>query len=250
VTLGGTVRESLEVALPCACADQDLIDVGGIVNGGLALNDNARIGLALDALQSDSSATDLTLSCGRFALRGIGATTAATVRVNGRVLLFVDGDVDLSRNFSLLLAPGAQLDWFIRGNFSVSGEALLGDETRPGAIRIYVLGNKDIALPGTARFSANVYAPRAKLLVGALGDVYGAVFGAVVTSLGPLLSHYDRAVRPDEDCGIRPASCSSCEQCGTASACVASTCAPCTSDRDCCFPLACETGTCQALPTE
>jgi hypothetical protein len=111
-----------------------------------------------------------------------------------------------------------------------------------------MLGNADIALPGTARFSANLYAPRARVSVGALGDVYGAVFGAAVTSLGPLLAHYDRAVlRADEQCPLAlPARCSGCEQCGIGKTCVGAMCTACTADRDCCFPLVCEMGACRA----
>lgn len=248
---GATSHEAFEITPPCACAEADLIDVGGVVADGMGHNDNARIGLAPGALDVATSSAQLMLPCGRFALRAIHADAAATVRVSGRVLLFVDGDAELGRSFSLQLEPGAELDWFIRGNLSVSGESLIGDQARPGAVRMYVLGGNDIALPGTARFSANVYAPRARLSIGALGDVYGAVFGATVTSLGPLLSHYDRAVlRADERCSLQPTRCSGCEQCGNGQACVDSVCTACASDRDCCFPLACERGTCQALPAD
>jgi hypothetical protein len=249
---GATLREPFAIAPPCACGADELIDVGGIVGEGLSRNDNARLGLELDALADGASSAQLTLSCGRFALRSISGEAAVSVRIGGRVLLFVDGDVDLGNNFSLQLEPGAQLDWFIRGNLSVNGESLIGDESRPGAVRLYVLGAGDIALPGTARFSANLYAPRAKVSIGALGDLYGAVFGAAVTSLGPLIAHYDRAaLRADENCpGVTPTRCSGCDQCGTKLACVNSACAECTADSDCCFPLVCNLGACEASPTD
>jgi hypothetical protein len=249
VLVGGTTtHEAFDITPPCACADGELVDVGGIVSEGLDRNDNARLGLELDALSEVARPTELALSCGRFALRNIPAEPAITLRVRGRVVLFVDGDVEAGRSFFLELEPGAELDWFIRGNLNVSGEALLGDNARPGATRIYVLGTGDIALPGTARFSANLYAPHARISIGALGDVYGAVFGAAVTSLGALLAHYDRTVlRADEQCAVPlPTRCSGCEQCGTGKTCVAAACTACTADRDCCFPLVCEMGTCRA----
>jgi hypothetical protein len=248
VLAGGTTsHEAFDITPPCACGDGELVDVGGIVSEGLDRNDNARLGVELDALSELVGPTQLALSCGRFALRKIPAEAAVTLRIGGRVVLVVDGDVEAGRSFSLELEPGAELDWFIRGNLSVSGEALLGNEARPGATRIYVLGSAEIALPGTARFSANLYAPHARVSVGALGDVHGAVFGAAVTSLGPLLAHYDRAVlRADEQCALPPpARCSGCEQCGTGKTCVGAACTACTADRDCCFPLVCEMGACQ-----
>jgi hypothetical protein len=53
ITGGGTLHEPFEITPPCACADGELVDIGGIVSQGLTSNDNARHGLALDAL-SDS----------------------------------------------------------------------------------------------------------------------------------------------------------------------------------------------------
>jgi hypothetical protein len=246
---GKTSHESYTVAAPCACAPAELVDIAGIVSDGLTHNDNGRLGLGLDTLSDEGGPTELALSCGRFALRGIGAEHETHLRIGGRVLLFVDGDVDAGRSFSLQLEPGAELDWFIRGNLTVSGESLIGDDARPGATRVYVLGTADIALPGTARFSANLYAPRAPVAIGALGDVYGSVFGASVTSLGPILAHYDRTVlQADEDCALAPPDvCSGCDQCGTGKTCVGSACTACTLDSDCCFPLVCNLGACQAL---
>jgi hypothetical protein len=249
VIAGETLHEQFDITPPCQCADAELVDIRGIVNQGLTRNDNGRLGLKLGTLNGAASPTELALSCGRFALEGISTEAAVTLRVAGRVLLFVDRDVEAGRSFSLQLEPDAELDWFIGGNLRVSGESLIGDNARPWATRIYVLGAGDVALPGTARFSANLYAPRAEVSVGALGDVYGAVFGAAVSSLGPLLAHYDRAVlSADEHCAVpAPISCSGCDQCGTGKTCLAGACAACTEDRDCCFPLVCEMGTCQAF---
>jgi hypothetical protein len=248
VVSGKTTNESLEIAPPCACAQDQLIDIGGIVQQGMAQNDNARVGLALDALSNVSSPTELTLSCGRFALKSISGDAKIALHVAGRVLLVIDGDVDAGRKFSLQLERGAALDLFIGGELGVSGEALLGDNARPGATRIYVLGSRPISLPGTARFSANLYAPHAPLTVLALGDLYGAAFGASIQSLGPLLAHYDRAVlRADDDCAVTPVTCAGCDGCKAGKACVGGVCGACATDADCCFPLVCEAGTCQAL---
>jgi hypothetical protein len=249
VVAGETVRGPFELPPACACADDELIDIAGIVGQGVTLNDNGRLGLSLDALRDVVSPTQITLSCGRFAFREVSGDAAIELRISGRVLLFVDGDVAAGRRFSLELEPGAALDWFIRGSLSVSPESLIGDNTRLGAVRIYVLGADTIALPGTARFSANLYAPRAPLTVGLLGSVYGAAFGATITSQGPLLARYDRSVlRADDDCGISPpARCNACDQCSSGKACVDAVCTACVTDADCCFPLACEAGACQPL---
>jgi hypothetical protein len=246
-----TTNESFEIAPPCACGEGELIDIGEVVRQGMTQNDNGRIGLALDALSNVSSPTELTLSCGRFALNRISGGGEIALHVAGRVLLVVDGDVDAGRRFSLELGPGASLDVFIRGNLAVSGESLIGDNAHPAATRIYVLGSREIALPGTARFSANLYAPLAPLTVLALGDVYGAALGASIQSLGPLLAHYDRAVlRADDDCPVTAPTCARCDQCETGKTCVGGVCGACASDADCCFPLACKAGACQVLDND
>lgn len=253
VLVGGRTRqEPFDITAPCPCDAAELIDVGGIVDAGLRGNDNGRLGLTLEALSDVTSPQQRTLSCGRFALRRISGESAISLSIAGRVLLFVDGDVEAGRSFSLRLEPGAQLDWFIRGSLSLSGESLIGDDQRPAATRIYVLGDADITTPGTARFSANLYAPHARVFVAALGDVYGSVLGASVSSFGALLSRYDRAVlRADEDCAVPPPTqCRSCEQCGGARACVAGVCTACATDADCCFPFACQMGACKALNAE
>lgn len=252
IALGKTVQESFEVAPPCECANEELVDIDGVVSQGMTQNDNGRIGLALDALSDVASPKQVTLACGRFALQRISGEAEIALRIVGRVILVVDGDVEAGRKFSLELEPGAALDLFIGGNLTVSGESLIGDNTRPAATRVYVLGAGDIALPGTARFSANLYAPHAALTVLALGDVFGAAFGATVRSLGPLLAHYDRAVlQADADCAVAPpAPCSSCDQCGAEKTCVAGVCTTCATDDDCCFPLVCAAGACQPLGTD
>lgn len=249
VVFGKTLHEEFDIAPPCDCAAQNLVDIGAVIDQGTAENDNRRVGLVPDILSNVVSPTQLTLSCGRFALQKISGNAAISLRIAGRVVLVVDSDVEAGLKFSLELEPGAELDVFVRGNLSVSGESLIGDKARPGAIRFYVLGTGAIALPGTARFSANLYAPHAKITVLSLGDLYGAAFGASITSLGPLLVHYDRAVlQADLDCGLAPPTrCDGCEQCAAGKACVAGVCTSCGSDQDCCFPLVCQAGACQPL---
>jgi hypothetical protein len=171
------------------------------------------------------------------------------LRVNGRVVMAMDGDVTLPRDFSIELDPGAELDWFISGSLALSASARLGDEQRPGALRAYVEGSNEIALPGIPSVAMSLYAPHASVTVGVAGGVYGALFARTVSSSSILSVRYDRAVlRADEACNSEPVqSCASCDGCGTGSACVAGTCSACTSDADCCFPLVCQSGSCDPL---
>jgi hypothetical protein len=246
---GGTLQDALDHAPPCACATGELLDIAGIVSNGMTDNDNAAIGLGLDALRDVASRTELTLHCGRFALRGISGSAAISLHVTGRVALVVEGDAQIPPDFSLDLAPGAELDWFISGDLALRSDTRIGASQFASAVRVYTLGANEITLPGTDQVAMNLYAPRANVTVETLGNIYGAVFASKLSARGPLFAHYDRAVlRTAEACTLPPPlTCTSCDQCSGTRTCSAGTCAACVSDADCCFPLTCEQGECQAL---
>lgn len=246
---GKSSTEAFEIAPTCACGAQQILDIQSIVDDVFAANDNQQIGLKLDSLANVASAKQLSLACGRYALRGISGTAATSLRVSGRVVLAVQGDVQLPPGFTLQLEPNAQVDWFITGNLDVGVSAIIGTAERRAAVRIYTLGSNDITLPGTDSIAVNLYAPHAKVVVNDPGKVYGGLFAGSVESAGSLIVYYDRAIlRADETCNdVAPPSCTSCDQCGASSTCVAGKCGACTTDADCCSPLVCEHGSCQAL---
>ena len=247
--LGSTFETTFDVPSACACAPEQILDIAGIVADVVSVNDNQRIDLALDQLDGAASPSTLHLSCGRYALRGISGSAPITLRVSGRVVLAVEGDVELPPNFSVELEPFAQLDWFISGNLEMNPDARLGSVYRPAAVRVYVLGANEIALPGSPNVAINLYAPRADVNVDIAGNVFGALFAANVRANGLLFVHYDRAVlRAEDACTDEPAAtCTSCDVCGPAAACAAGSCGPCVTDADCCFPLVCESGRCGPL---
>jgi hypothetical protein len=246
---GERYEESFASAPPCACAPNELLDVPGIVSDGVARNDNARIALALDALESESAPAELTLSCGRFALRAISGTASVTVRVEGAATLFVDGNVELGPDFVLELGPLATLDWFVRGTVSLAPESRIGDAARPGALRLYTTEAFDLTLPGNDDVSMSLYAPQADVAVGGQGVVYGALFAGSVTTRSTLLINYDVSVLENNAAcaSLEPNTCSRCDDCVDGTACMEGTCGACATDADCCFPLVCGPGGCAPL---
>ena len=134
---GTTTTAPLTVALPCACDAAELLDVAGLVAAARSANDDAAVGLGPDLATAPSS---LSLPCGRFFFSAVKGSSAH-LQVQGRVALFVEGDVELSSQFVLDLAAGAELDWFIDGNFILDPGARVGDPVRPAATRIYVRGD-------------------------------------------------------------------------------------------------------------
>jgi hypothetical protein len=249
---GTSTMTTFELAPPCACEPDHVLDIAGIVADVVSANDNGRIGLALDALTDVASPIALDLSCGRYALQGISGAGPIALRISGRVVLAVDGDVELPPGFSIDLGPEAQLDWFITGNLRIDPVASIGSIERAAAIRTYLLGTNEIALSGAPTVAMNLYAPHADVTVDLAGNVYGGIFAANVGASGLLFVHYDRAVlRADEACTDEtPRSCASCDACGPSAACIGGTCGTCTTDTDCCFPLVCASNRCEPLLVE
>ncbi len=255
---GERFEEAFTIAPPCACEPSELLDVPGIVSDGLTRNDNARIGLALDALDAldapdpESPTTELTLSCGRFALSAISGTAPVTIHVEGAAALFVDGNAELGPDFVLELGAGATLDWFVRGSLTLARGARLGDALRPGALRLYTTAPFELGIPGTDEVAMNLYAPLSEVQVGNAGNVYGALFAGSVTSPGTLLIDYDVSVLASSPAceSFTPPTCSRCDDCASSATCTLGSCAPCTTDADCCFPLVCSLGECAPLRTD
>jgi hypothetical protein len=228
---------SFTVSDPCECDDR--LDVEAMEIAGAMKADNRGLDRAVLA-NVNSLRPRVDLPCGRIRLDSIGGTPGGSVqvRVAGRTALFVDDNVDLSNiDFQLVLDPGAELDWFIRGNLAF-GSARIGDIERPSAIRIYVQGSADISLPLGA-MAANLYALNAAVKVPANGSVFGSVYAKSLNAQSDVTIRYDRAIlNQGNKCG-QPATCDKCHSCNAGAACVNNTCGACMSDEDCCEPLVC-----------
>jgi hypothetical protein len=196
VDVGGERRtESVDIAPPCGCAPEQVIDVAALVDAAEADNDNAAAGLDPDDLNVVVGiGAEASLSHGRYYIHQLGGVGSFTLRVSGKVALFVADDLVATGLFRVELEPDAELDVFVRDNMVVTGAALFGDPARPSATRIYVGGTGDIAIAGAGAFVGNLYAPSANILVGGFGKVFGSLFGKNVNAAGFLDLGYDSSV--------------------------------------------------------
>lgn len=252
LAVGQLLSEEFSIAPPCRCDEDQILDIASVIESAAQENDNTSIGLNATDLMQPADAVTLTLACGRYYLNGIESAQEIHLRVVGRVALFVAGDVSSTGPLRMKLDPSAELDWFIGGKLTLPGRdrdedappALeLGDAARPAATRIYVGGDGPLSVPQEQAF-ANLYAPRANINLEGKSPLSGSVFGHTVASLRDIAVHYDVAVqRVADGCALdEPATCSGCGQCSAGRACVAGSCAACTADADCCWPLVCDEG--------
>lgn len=236
-------RADVPVAPPCDCDPTTRIPVAARVDQHRADNDNARANLAPTALDGTSS---LTLPCGRYWLQPTRTAQSLALRIDGRVALYVDGDVNVE-TLAVTLAPGAELDLYLKGNLNVTRGLTLGDPAAPSRVRLYVAGIGGVSLDGDAVLAGNVYAPDVELRLAGNATLYGAVLARAVSNAGDVAIHFDEAVLDPGGGCASPTACASCREC-PGLACLDGRCAACRTDDDCCAPLRCALGRCVAAP--
>ncbi|HEX8794075.1 MAG TPA: hypothetical protein VF765_24200 [Polyangiaceae bacterium] len=244
---GSVVNGPVQVTPPCDCSSP--IDVGAVVALFASDNDDSVAHL------SPSSTLDGTVSlpCGRYYVASI-AGAIVTLEVKGRVALFVSGGVNVTQSLTVKLAPSAELDLFVAGDFSVMGSLAIGDANAAARTRLYV-GGTTLSLSATASpLTADVYAPNATIQLAADLEMWGALFAKSMQFSGAFTLHYDTSVlQLPASGGCEPPgkSCNSCNDCPAAApACKSGTCSPCATTADCCAPLECESGQCVLATTQ
>jgi hypothetical protein len=200
---GPTVREPITSFAPCPCGQDDILDVAALTTFGAMHNDNdARAGTSSTSFTLTSTAYadggpgTLRLPCGRYYLTRLVQPGGLTIVVEGRTVLFVDGDLTIGGNFDLMLdGDDAEVDLFVRGSLSIGASARFGDASRPSKVRTYVGGDGEIVLSASAIFGGNLYAPRANVRFDASSTLYGALFAKNARFDGSSNIHFDSAVR-------------------------------------------------------
>jgi hypothetical protein len=234
------------VPKPCPCEPGDLLDIGGIVEAARLDNDNASLGISPDQYASMTGSATWSLSCGRAYLSGIGGGGSLTVRVTGRSAIFVDGSIGAMGDLHFDVAPGAEIDVFVKGNVAALGRLVLANKDRPSAGRLWVGGSQPITLVGP--WVGNLYAPHADVTAHVALDVWGSIFADNFSSDLSTTFVFDRSIIETGGTCEAPqpsdGECRTCGVCSGGSACVSGTCGPCLADTDCCGLSTCANGTC------
>lgn len=185
---GSIVRRQVRVEAPCDCSAP--FDVAGAV---AAARDEARGGEsdlfadAPDALVGLSEPAELTYACGRHYLRGITPNNTLRLRIEGKVTLYVDGDVRTAAPWTLELGPDAELDLYVGGAFEPNNTVTLGASDRPDALRLYVAGPVTTAAP--VALYGSLYAPTSGVNANNTLDLWGAAFAGSFTFAAPVVVH-------------------------------------------------------------
>lgn len=247
--LGGFSITPVTVPTPCDCTDQ--VDIAAIVAAFKTNNDNLTNMILTDAFTAmPNYPKDITLPCGRYYFDGIVVNNPATLRLQGRTVLAIDGNIDMSGPLTIELAPGAELDMFVTGTVFLNNAATIGSQTSPKSTRIYIAGN-DVTMTGQLALSANFYLPNAVFNITNDLEMWGALFAKQISSSGRVKVHYDEGILKIPGCQGGDEPCKDCGDCVNPNpTCGADgTCGPCTNDQDCCPPLTCDlSGECVQPP--
>lgn len=240
VTTGGTVVAPVVVAPPCDCSSP--LDIAAIVAPFQSSNDDAMAGVTVNAL--DNPAAPVALPCGKYYFDAVSGGNV-DLQLSGRTAIFVPGDLNVLGDFTIEIAPGAELDLFVAGDFSITGTSAFGSVSAPSKVRVYI-GGQTFNMSGDAGVGANLYAPNANVEFASAFEMSGAIFAKSLAFSGDFTIHYDESIISVIGCEPPGGGCMTCNDCsGTTPACKGGTCGACVTDADCCAPLQCTpSGTC------
>jgi hypothetical protein len=247
--VGGFSISPVTVPAPCDCTDQ--VDIAGIVAAFKATNDNLTNMILTDALTTmPNYPKDITMPCGRYFFDGIVVNNPATLHLQGRTVIAIDGNINMSGPLTIDLADGAELDMFVTGTVFLNNAATIGSMKSPKSTRIYIAGT-DVTMTGQLALSANFYLPNAIFNITNDLEMWGALFAKQINSSGKVRVHYDEGILKIPGCQGGNTPCKDCGDCvNPKPACGANgTCGACTKDQDCCPPLVCDgLGECSPPP--
>jgi hypothetical protein len=121
--------------------------------------------------------------------------------VNGHAVLYVTGEVDLTGQSYIYIAPGASLQLYVAGeNANLGGNGVVNADAKASDFTYWGLpSNTQVSMTGNAAFTGTIYAPQASLTLGGGGSSRYDFVGATVTDKirmnGHFQFHYDEALQ-------------------------------------------------------
>jgi cytoskeletal protein CcmA (bactofilin family) len=122
-----------------------------------------------ETLAAVSEPTHLTLGCGTYRFDSWGVDNDLTLRVEGKTVIVVDGDMRIASPTHVVVAPGGSLDFVVTGGLQI--ENTLSIDGAPTWLA--VAGDVKIASP--TRLTGWLVAPKSEVLADNTLDVDGAL---------------------------------------------------------------------------
>jgi hypothetical protein len=184
--VGGTKQAPVSVTAPCECNSQP--DIGNI---SLLVAQHASDPKRTGGLGNYEDGRIESFSCGRYYLPELSGSGKLTLKIAGRVALYVAASVaNLAGTVLVELDPGAELDLFFAGDLVTNGRFTFGSKNGAGRARLYV-GGTTLNLNGENFLAGYIFAPNANFVFTGQTEVFGSVFVKKVDPTNNLIIHYD-----------------------------------------------------------
>lgn len=140
------------------------------------------------------------LFSGNYLMSSLSLSGQNKMLVVGNATLYVTGNVSLSGNAYIYIAPSASLVMYVGGSSaSLGGKGVINNNAFATNFTYYGLpSNTSLAFSGNAAFTGVVYAPEAEFTLGGGGnntyDFVGASISKTIKMNGHFNFHYDEAL--------------------------------------------------------
>jgi hypothetical protein len=124
--------------------------------------------------------------------------------ITGHAILYVTGNISISGQGYIYIAPGASLSLYVGGTTtSIAGKGLVNSGPASAFKYMGLPTNTSVAFSGNGTFSGVIYAPHAALTLSGTGsnplDFIGASTSSTVTMSGGFNFHYDESLANTTD---------------------------------------------------
>ena len=154
---------------------------------------------------SISGGDEESLGSGSYETPLLRLSSTATLHITGDVTLHVNGRTNITGSARIIVHEGASLSLYVSGQAVIGGQGILNQNQLPSKLMVYGTENADsIDVVGDADFHGVVHAPASDVMVGGLGDFYGAVIAKTVTTSGSGGIHYDECLGDVIDTTVDP----------------------------------------------
>lgn len=144
-----------------------------------------------------SSSYDYVLGNGNYQLSSLSMSGQGKAIVTGNATLYVTGDLSMTGQSTLTIAPGGSLKLYVGGTTAhFAGNGILNESGDTMKFAFYGLPNlTSLDLSGNAAFTGTIYAPNADFALNGSGtsdyDLVGASVTKIVSMHGHFHFHYD-----------------------------------------------------------
>jgi len=130
-------------------------------------------------------------------LLGTDPNGSHMITIDGKVELYITGDIILGNSDEIRILPGSSLTIYLGGNLTVDNGGAINNQAKDAkALKIYGLDTcTSIDFKNSADFYGAIYAPNADILLRNGAQVYGAMVGKTFTQDVSGNFYYDMSLR-------------------------------------------------------